>query len=542
LTPRTLVDVLDRARRGAPTAGLVRVDRHERESFVSWREIAARAERVAARLVSHGVERGDRVLVALGGQDGFAEAFFGAVVAGAAPAPCPPAPPFTPREEARAAIAARSSAIAARVVIDRQWMDELGQAETAPAAPPPSPPTEVAPGDLALVQFSSGTTDDPKAVALSHRAVVEQLARLDRWLPRAPRADLGVDIGVSWLPLHHDLGLVGFFLAAAFRPARLVLLPPELFAARPAAWLRAIARHRASVSAAPNFAYVATAERVDTDDLHGVDLACWRVALNGAEMVTPAALELFAHRFTPHGFERTALTPVYGLAEATLAVTMPPVGRGPRIVRSGEREFVSVGAALDGFTVSVVDEAGRELEPGQTGRVVIAGPSLFDGYWGRPAETAAVLDRGRLDTGDLGFLADGELFITGRAKDVLVVRGRQRAPEEFEEPAATTAGVVPGGAGAVMLPVRPATGRDGGEELVIFVERERASPMPDDELEKAVSDQVTRASGVRPGRVVVVGAGRLPRTTSGKVRRSALRQMSSGAPTEHPTGIAVKET
>ena len=502
MNPRTLGEVLTQARGAPEDIGLVLVDRREREEFASWREIAEQSERLAQALMARGVGCGDRVLLALPSSREFAVAFFGAVLAGAAPAPCPPPPPFARPDETRDRLERRRAALDACWVLDERSVRSL--LEESPSEPPRAFP-EITAEDLALVQFSSGTTSDPKAVALSHRAVTVQLDLLDQaFVDRPGRRH----VAVSWLPLHHDLGLVGFFLAAARRPAQLVLLPPELFAARPASWLRAISRHRGTISAAPNFAYALAASRIREEDLVGVDLSCWEVALDGAETVTERALESFAARFAAHGFDRAALTPVYGLAEATLAVTVPPLGRGPRVVERDGQRRVSVGAPLPGF----------EVEIGEHGRVLVSGPSLFAGYWGQPEETARVLREGVLDTGDLGFLDDGELYLTGRAKDVLVLHGENYSPETIEESVVEVPGVVPGGVAAVARVDERAL----EESLFLYVERDRDHEALDAEIARAVEEAVARTIGLRPARVVVLPAGRLPRTTSGKVRRSAI--------------------
>jgi acyl-CoA synthetase (AMP-forming)/AMP-acid ligase II len=498
-----LREVLALARSGPEDTGLVLVDRRERETFVPWREIGEQAEILARGLLARGVERGDRVLLPLASSREFAVAFFGTVLAAAVPAPCPPAPPFSRADETRDRIEVRRAAIEARLVLDEAAVRDLLRAELTVALPVSSSE------DLALVQFSSGTTSEPKAVALSHRAVTAQLDLLDHVFADQPGR---AHVAVSWLPLHHDLGLVGFFLAAARRPARLVLLPPELFAARPSSWLRAISRHRATISAAPNFAYALAAARIRDEEIEGVDLSSWAVALNGAETVTERAMEAFAARFQPFGFDRRALTPVYGLAEATLAVTIPPLGRGPRVVERDGVRRVSVGRPLPGFAVEI----------GEGGRVLVSGPSLFERYWGSIEETERVLRGGVLDTGDLGFLEDGELYLTGRAKEVLVLRGENHSPETIEEAAMEVEGVLPGGVAAIAQLDDEAL----EERLVLYVERERDAAC-DADLARAVEDAVARTIGLRPARVIVLAPGRLPRTTSGKIRRGAIEAAKS---------------
>src|SRR5439155_615197 len=218
-----------------------------------------------------------------------------------------------------------------------------------------------APGDLALIQFSSGTTVEPKPVALTHANVLANVAAIDTYIPeQGPLRQRGV----SWLPLYHDMGLIGCLLLAVYHPGPLALLPPEAFLARPALWLRAIARTRATLTVAPNFAFGLCAKRVRDEELQGADLSCLRLVLNGAEPIAPAALRRFCERFARFGFDRRALMPVYGLSEASLAVTFSPPGRGPRTVRRAGRELASVGAPVAGVEVSIRGEDGRELPDG----------------------------------------------------------------------------------------------------------------------------------------------------------------------------------
>jgi acyl-CoA synthetase (AMP-forming)/AMP-acid ligase II len=395
----------------------------------------------------------------------------------------------------------------------------------------------IGPGDLALVQFSSGSTVDPKPVALTHANLAAQSAALVALVRPTPD-----DVLVSWLPLYHDMGLVGCLLGAVSYPGPLVLIAPEHFLARPALWLRAIARHRGTISAAPHFAYAYAAERVADADLEGLSLGSWRVALDGAEPVTAPALRRFAARFARHGLDPGALTPVYGLSEAALAVTFAPSGRSLRTerldparlaagdVEPGDREVVSVGVPIPGFAVEVRGPDGRPAGERRLGRIRVRGPSVMQGYLGDPGGTARVLEEGWLDTGDLGFVSGGELFVHGRAKDVVVVRGANHAPSELEGALEGVPGLRPGC--AVALGFVPPDG--DGEELLLLAERMRrggdaADPPPDRELEEAARRAVLERAGVRAHTVRILEPGTLPRTSSGKLRRSeALRRFLAG--------------
>jgi acyl-CoA synthetase (AMP-forming)/AMP-acid ligase II len=547
----TLQAWLRRAAAG-PERGIRLVDRDEREELLSWPEVEQRAARVAAGLRDLGIDPGDRVaLVYPTGADFFA-ALFGVLLAGGVPVPLyPPVrlgrlPEYHERT-AGALAAVGTTAVLADAGVRRLLGESVARARpplgcrTLAELPAPSgqPPFHAgAPEELALIQFSSGTTAEPKPVALTQRAVTAQVLALNTLWPDRPDRR---HAGCSWLPLYHDMGLIGCVLPALERGADLTLLRPEQFLARPALWLRAISRARATISPAPNFAYAYCTERIRDEELAGVDLSCWCHALCGAETVVPETLRRFEARFAPHGLRPEVLTPVYGLSEAALAVTFAPLARpwrsatfdraalaerGVAAEEPGGIELASVGRPLERFELSLRDDRGQEVGAGRRGRVWVRGPSLMAGYFGRPEATAAVLEDGWLDTGDLGFLHGGELFLAGRAKDLLLVRGRSHAPGEVEEAVAGLAGLRPGGVAAVShLPEGAAT-----ERVLLFAERR------DGTAEEAVAAlpgscraAVAAATGLVLDEVVVLAPGSLPRTSSGKVRRQeALRRHLAG--------------
>jgi len=471
---------------------------------------------------------------------GFFDAFFGVLLAGAVPVPLYPPVRLGRLDEYHERTAAMLRAVDARLVLaERRVRRLLGPAIEAaqpalgcrtldelPRAQPKSMP--VGEGGLALVQFSSGTTVDPKPVALSHRAVVAQTMCLNGFWPDGNGI---VHSGASWLPLYHDMGLIGCVFPALERGAVLTLIPPELFVARPAVWLRTISRYRATISPAPNFAYGLCVDRIRDDELEGVDLSSWQVALNGAEPVAAEVLRRFQRRFAAWGFRPEALTPVYGLSEASLAVTFSPLDQ-PFASRRFDREalasrleaiddptgveIVSVGRPLPDFVLRVVDREHRDLPERRVGRVLVHGPSLMEGYLGRRRATARTLRGGWLDTGDLGFVAEGDLYLTGRAKDVLILRGRNHSPVEVEHAVDTVNGVRTGCAAAVsFMP------EDGEREmLLVMVEARRGVPVSGyPQIGEKVSLAVLAATGLDADRVEVLEPGALPRTSSGKIRR-----------------------
>ena len=490
--------------------GLTFLDGQERETFLSFAELYERAQRAAGGLRELGVERGDRIAIVLPTGPEFMDAFFGAVLAGAIPVPLYPPLRLGRMDEFHRRTARMLRACGARLVLSDPRISRLLGVAVAEARPPlglrrvqhaRALISPASPDDLLLIQFSSGTTVDPKAVALTHANVLANVAAIETIVP----AD-DSQAGVSWLPLYHDMGLIGCLLLAVDRPGPLTLIPPEVFLARPAVWLRAISRKRATISVAPNFAYGLCLRRVRERDLEGVDLSCWQLALNGAEPVAPAVLRRFSDRFARYGFDARALMPVYGLSEASLAVTFTPVGRRPRTIAHGARELASVGAPLPGIDVDVRD-----------GRIFVRGPSVMREYFGNRDATDATLRDGWLDTGDLGLLQDGELFVSGRAKDVVILRGSNHAPQEFEEALDGVAGVRPGCAAAMGIPTAE------GEQLALLVETDGAADA------EQIRARVTERTGIRPHEVHLLAPGTLPRTSSGKLRRGeALRQLQSG--------------
>ncbi len=492
-------------------SGLTFVDAQERGRALPFSELLVRARRAAGALRARGVRRGDRVAIVLPTCPEFMDAFFGAIFAGAVPVPLYPPVRLARLDEFHERTARMLELTGARIVLSDSRISRLLGVSVARARPelglhPPELGDELEdePADLALIQFSSGTTVDPKPVALTHENVLANAAAIDSFVPHDD-----AQAGVSWLPLYHDMGLIGCLLLAVVHPGPLTLLGPETFLARPALWLRAISRKRATLSVAPNFAYGLCARRVRDEEMRGVDLSSWRFALNGAEPVAPAVLRRFAERFAPWGFDPRAFMPVYGLSEASLAVTFTPPGRGPKTLSRDRRELASVGVPIPGVEVDV----------GSGGRIRVRGPSVMAGYFGNPAATAETLRDGWLETGDLGFIEEGELYVSGREKDLVILRGANHAPQEFEDALDGLPGVRPGCGAAV------GCATENGEELVMLVERTGGDPA----LAEAISARVVERTGIRPHAVHLLEPGTLPRTSSGKLRRGeALRLLLAG--------------
>jgi acyl-CoA synthetase (AMP-forming)/AMP-acid ligase II len=369
--------------------------------------------------------------------------------------------------------------------------------------------------DVAFVQYTSGSTGQPKGVVLTHANLLANIRAIAHGLELAP-----TDVGVSWLPLYHDMGLIGSWLNCMHHGVPLTLLPPTAFLARPERWLWAIHERRATLSPAPNFAYELCVRRIADASLEGLDLSSWRVALNGAEPVSPATLERFAARFGRYGFRREAMTPVYGLAECSVALAFPPLGRGPRVDRVAREpfsregraepaaadapaslEFVSAGRALPEHEIRLVDDAGAAVADRVVGRLLFRGPSATSGYLANPEATSAItMADGFLDSGDLAYRADGEIYVCGRRKDLIIKAGRNLVPQEIEEAAAEVPGVRRGCVVAFGAP-NPALGT---EALVVVAETRVTDPEERDRIVAAVTERVAAALELPPDQVVLV--------------------------------------
>ena len=385
------------------------------------------------------------------------------------------------------------------------------------------------PDRLAILQFTSGSTSDPKGVMLPDRCI---LANID-----AIAEAIGItseDRAVSWLPLYHDMGLIGLLMTPMLAGFELVLGAPTDFLRTPGLWLEWISEYRGTITAGPNFSYALAARALRRQT--GLDLSSWRLALNGAEPVDPAAVEAFCAAAAPHGFDPKAAFSVFGMAEATLAVTFPALGVGlevdtvDRTALEHERyaapahpdgsdstRLALLGHPLRGLELSIRDpETGAELGDREVGELEIRGPSVTPGYYANPEATAAAFRGDWFRTGDLAYLLDGRLVVCGRLKDMIIVGGRNLFPEDIERAAGTVDGVRAGNVIAF------GSSRRRGREAIIVVAETRA----DDDTEPmrhAVASSVSDAVGVPPVDVVLVRPGTLPKTSSGKLQRSLCR-------------------
>ncbi|MEZ0312155.1 MAG: fatty acyl-AMP ligase [Myxococcota bacterium] len=550
---KTLADILARA--AASPHAVNFIDARGNEERVPYVALAERARAAAAMLRKRGVEPHERVGIILPTCVGFFDAFFGCIIVGAVPVPLYPPTRLGRLDEYHERTAQMLRAVDAKLVITdsragkvigdtmlaaqpvRGWLDVRDLTRDMVAAMRPT----LAEDDVAFVQFSSGTTGAPKPIVLTHRQILSNVTAILGAIDEAyPLAAPERHSCVSWLPLYHDMGLIGCVLAALAYPGELTLLGPETFITEPVRWLRTISEKRATISAAPSFAYSLCLERIDDAALVGVNLSSWRVALNGAEPVAPAVMTRFGERFSRRGLRPETLTPVYGLAEATLAVTFSDLksrwsmqrfdtqklaGEGVATPAPDGTQLVSLGKPLPSVELRIADDEGKAAADSTLGRIEIRGPSVTHGYLGEPPRAADAW----LDTGDTGFIHGGELFVYGRTKDIIVIRGRKYAPHDIEHAVSGVAGVRSGCVAAVGI-----TGAEG-EELHLFVEHARGQTVD----EAAVRDAVGSATGFTELRIVVLEPGTLPRTSSGKISRSeAARRFRAGTLTP-PTPVSM---
>ncbi|MGE3178835.1 MAG: fatty acyl-AMP ligase [Vicinamibacterales bacterium] len=535
----TIADALLEAAR--TTRGLQTIEHDGRASRIPYAELLRRALLGAGRLAAEGLRPGDRVALIAPEVEGFIEAFFAIQAAGLVPVPLvPPAQAGELTTFARQSHHLLSASRAAAIVTtgDVAPLLELSDLHPAPrllvadslwTAGALDAPVPVPRASMALLQFTSGSTAAPKGVVLTHENLLTNVRAIAGPHGLAVTAE---DVGVSWLPLYHDMGLIGMLLTAVCTGNEAIIMSPVLFLKRPTAWLDAISSHRGTVSFAPNFAYELCLRRVKPSQIETLDLSSWRVAGCGAEPVRPETLQAFADRFAPAGFRSRAFLPSYGLAEHSLAVTIArdgvvvdtvdaqrlghdsvalPVQNGSASVR-----IVSCGAPFPGHEVRIVDDQGTELPDRHVGRILARGPSVMAGYFENPEATAETLHDGWLETGDLGYRANGSLFVCGRTKDVIIRQGRKYHPPDLESAIGDVEGLRR--SGVVVFGIT----RLGESDEVVAVLEARASATSDQVMDR-VRRRVRETAGLELDRIVVAPPGTIPRTTSGKVRRAETR-------------------
>ncbi len=518
-----LAEALDYAARGE--TGLNFFDARGRlTSTLPYRTLRLRARAFARRLIGAGIRRGDRLVMVADTWPGFCVAFFGAQYAGALPVPVPVPVGLGAKD---AFIAQLRRQIVAADAVGLLVPDELAtyvaaatEGTTAALAGPMSTfdaleeaAVELAPlgaDDGCYVQFSSGSTRDPLGVDIRQRQL---MANIDASIARQELDEH--DSGVSWLPLYHDMGLIGFVLAPLCAQRTVDLLAPRDFARRPLQWLSLISRRRATITYSPSFGYELAARRAEGNMPADIDLSSLQIAGIGADMIQAPVLQRFARTFSAVGFDRRAFLPSYGMAELCVGLSVGRRLGGFRLASlPGEGSFVSCGRPLPEHIVEIRDTDGHALAERRIGRLFVRGPSVMPGYFRRPHDSARVLADGWLDTGDLGFRDDGELIVTGRAKDLIIVNGRNIWPQDIEVAVEALPRLRRGDACAFSVEA------NGAEQVVVLVQSFAGSP---EELKALVGDirqTVREVAGVDCRIELISRHIGLPLTSSGKLSRS----------------------
>ena len=544
--PTDLRELVRRAAVDHPDNGITIFDGRGRKSDRrSYAELVKLATSAAARFDAMGIGPGEPVMVALPTSWEWLQAWMGLLLRGALPVASSGATGLAAAQTQLGKVEQVMGAIGARHVVTSEGFREQATAggferiatgvitpaelsSTEPTLGFEAPP--VGSDDVAFLQLTSGSTGLPRAVMITHRGAVHNPAASTEGISgqmQAPVQDWA-DCMVSWLPLYHDMGLIGCLLLPLLAGYDLRLLQPQTFLARPMLWLRELGSNGRTFAPAPNFGYQLCVERIKPQQLEGIDLSNFKVANTGAEMVRRKTADAFVEAFSPYGFTPESFLPCYGLAEATLAVTFDEEGKGVRTLPApaatdagyAMTEVVSVGRPIRDTQLKIVAPDGRELSSDDVGEVCIDGPGVFAGYYRDEKATADSLIDGWYHTGDLGFLHGGELYLTGRIKDVLIIRGHNLMPDEIER----LADGVTGGGGLMRSAAFSVARGAAGEEPVLVVEAGVGDIDRLDEIARDIKIQVGRALGLPIADVVFVRRGRIPRTTSGKMQRSEVRK------------------
>ena len=542
----SLFDVFRSAARHFPARGIAIFDSRAKSApRRTYPEFLDGVRRTAARLAAAGVKPGDRVLVCQPTSWGWVDAWCGALWLKALPVGLAPmgnmaaAASYLEKLEgvmerigatwliSDAAVRDEARKHGARRTVEAvRTLEELEAMPASAAVPEPHADAE----ELAFLQLTSGSTGRQRAVMLPHRAALHNTQALDdgACAPHGGHAAARIESVVNWLPLYHDMGLVGTLLYCIANGYDFWLMRPETFLGRPRLWLEALGAHGRALASAPNFAFQQCVERVEPGELAGVDLSLWVGAMDGAEMIRPETCAAFSRKFAACGFRAETFRPCYGLAEASLAVTIDRQGKGVRMLPVPEgagagfdlRETVCTGASVLDTQVRIAAPDGSPLPEGRVGQVRAKGPGIFTGYFQDAEATAEALQDGWLCTGDLGFLKDGELYITGRTKDLLIIHGHNVMPHELEWQAES----VTGGGGMARCGAFSVTQGTAGEQAVLVVEIEGRGSEALSAVEQGIRSRIGQTLGLPLADVVFVRRGQLPKTTSGKIQRSELRQ------------------
>jgi len=546
----TLIDVLNWHVNSHPDRPHIRMYTDEGDGeVITYLQLKDAATRVAGGLQQRGLQPAEPVVLMLPSGPEYFYSFFGILLAGGIPVPIYPPARISQLEDhlhrhvrilvnclARTFITVAEAKGVAHLlksqVPNLQHIVTAAELTTATAI---STSPVITSSDIAFIQYTSGSTGNPKGVVLTHANLLANIRAMGNVVKAGPK-----DVFVSWLPLYHDMGLIGAWLGSLYFAMLFVAMPPLSFLARPERWLWAIHHYHGTLSASPNFGYEYCLRRLTDEDLSGLNLSSWRAAFNGAEPVSPETLNNFSQRFKSWGFSRKAMMPVYGLAESTVGLTFPPLDRGPVIDRierdtfmqTGSAEqaeekdehalrFVSSGPPLTNHQIRIVDQAGHELPERQEGRLEFQGPSSTSGYYHNAEKTQILFDADWRDTGDLAYIANGELYVTGRIKDIFIRAGRNIYPHELEEAVGNIQGIRTGRVAAFGSEDK----HSKTERLIVLAETRNTDDKERENLQKKINTLAIDLIGSPPDEVVLAPPGTVLKTSSGKIRRAASREL-----------------
>ncbi|MFT3840499.1 MAG: fatty acyl-AMP ligase [Myxococcaceae bacterium] len=546
----TLIAALQ-AHAGNNKRGFTFMGKDNTEEFYSFDRLRLEAMRRAAHLRAAGLKQGDRLALVMPDGEDFIPTFFGAVWAGIIPVPLYPPLALGKLDSYMDALAAILNSAEPTFLATNAKLETVlwsgaarvpslkgvlvaEQLRKDPPANASQEPASVNAGDICFLQFTSGSTATPKGVMVTHGSL-----RANAWaiMRDGLQSDPETDRGVSWLPLYHDMGLIGFVLAPTFHDVSVTFIPTLSFIRNATIWLDVISRHKGTISFAPNFAYSLAVKRAKPEQIKKWDLSRMKAFGCGAEPINPATMRKFVEAFAPAGLKPESLLPCYGMAEATLAISFITLDQqlstdviereryqaGKRAepahvdqLQGGEAlEFVNCGKSFTHHEVAAFDDAGTKLKDRQVGELWVKGPSVAAGYWRNAEATEKTFGGGWLRTGDLGYLANGNVYITGRKKDLIIINGRNYDPQRIEWVADEVPEVRRGSTVAFSVP------GSSSEEMVVVVESRTQKP---EELKQLVKDKVNEALGLLPADVVIAAPGSLPKTSSGKLQRAKTRQ------------------
>lgn len=518
------------------------------EEIITYGKLFENSLKVAAALIKRGIKPGETVAIMQPTNPGFFYTFFGILLANAVPVPI--YPPLRPNQiESYAKLEAKILQNAeARILVTFHEAEQLSKLlrTFVPSLKEVTTVNELlkndekAPyygnkaSDFGLIQYTSGSTSAPKGVLLTHQNLLTNIRVYGEAIKVTNQ-----DVAVSWAPLYHDLGLIGMWLGSLYHGIPLVLMSPLAFLNRPERWLWAIHYHKGTISGGPNFAYELCVRKIEPGMIEGLDLSSWRLAVNGAEAIQPKTLARFTEKFAPYGFKPETHFPVYGLAESTVCLATSPLNRAPRIDRIDRKafeekaeavattdtneqnslEFVACGIPLPNHEVQIVNEDGEALADRHIGRLYFKGPSSMQGYYRNPEATLAVYHNGWWDSGDLAYIADKEIFITGRRKDVIIKAGRNLYPAEIEELTSQVAEIRKG----CVIAFSVKDSKHGTEKLIIAAETRDKKPKQKADIIEKVQEKIITALDVAPDQIILLPPHSIPKTSSGKLQRAACK-------------------